>query len=90
MAVDRRRRPRSGRREGYGRAHIAQRRMLAPFVEAGCTRCARCGELIKRGEPWDLGHDPVDRLRYWGPEHRACNRATAAQVLERKVSREWL
>ena len=26
------------------------------MVEAGMARCARCGELIEPGTPWDLGH----------------------------------
>jgi hypothetical protein len=26
------------------------------MVEAGMVRCARCGDLIHAGEPWDLGH----------------------------------
>jgi hypothetical protein len=46
--------------------------------------------LIRQGEPWDLGHDDVDWMKYSGPEHRACNRATAAHRTERKVSRNWL
>jgi hypothetical protein len=42
---------------GYGPAHRTRRRILRPMVEAGLTYCARCGERILRGEPWDLGHD---------------------------------
>jgi hypothetical protein len=72
---------------GYGGTHYARRRMLAPFVNAGLAVCARCGEPIGVGEPWDLGHDDDDRSRYAGPEHRACNRATAGRRL--RVSREW-
>jgi len=50
------------------------RRELAPLVEAGLTVCARCGERILPGEPFDLGHvDGTDRTVYSGPEHRACN-----------------
>jgi hypothetical protein len=74
----------------YGRSHRNRRLALALLVAAGCVRCARCGELIRPGEPWDLGHDDVDRTKYSGPEHRGCNRATAAHRTERKVSRNWL
>jgi hypothetical protein len=62
---------------------------LGPLVEAGLARCARCGELIKPGEPWDLGHNDHDRGVYSGPEHRACNRATSRHR-ERRLSRRWL
>jgi hypothetical protein len=48
--------------------------------------CARCGERIEPGEPWDLGHDDVDRSRYTGPEHRRCNRSTRGV---RVVSQRW-
>jgi hypothetical protein len=59
------------------RAHRARRRRWAPLVEAGVVRCTRCGELIRPGEPWDLGHvDGSERTVYSGPEHRRCNRAT--------------
>ncbi len=71
---------------GYGRYHRALRDQLAPIVAAGLARCARCGERIEPGEPFDLGHDDVDRSRYTGPEHRACNRATSGV---RVVSQRW-
>ena len=51
--------------------------------------CARCGEAIKPGAPWDLGHvDGTDRMLYSGPEHRRCNRQTTYHRL-RRVSRRW-
>lgn len=59
-------------------------------VEAGEAVCARCGGLIDPFEPWDLGHDDLDRSRYAGPEHRRCNRSTASRRVKRpRWSREW-
>jgi hypothetical protein len=71
---------------GYGARHQALRARLAPQVAAGLASCARCGERILPGEPWDLGHDDHDRTKYAGPEHRACNRATSGR---RRRSRRW-
>jgi hypothetical protein len=84
-----RRRKLSPELRGYDRAHRARRRLVAPFVEAGLAKCARCGWPIAAGEPWDLGHVDGDRSRYSGPEHRACNRATAGRKSGRLVSRPW-
>jgi hypothetical protein len=72
---------------GYGAVHYAVRKRLKPFVDSGMAHCARCGMQIKAGEPWDLGHTE-DRMGWSGPEHRACNRATAAHRV-RKRSRRW-
>jgi hypothetical protein len=64
---------------GYGADHRALRAAWQPLVEAGQVLCWRCGELIQPGEPWDLGHDDLDRSAYRGPEHRAHNRATKSR-----------
>jgi hypothetical protein len=48
-------------------------------VATGTVACARCGELIAPGDRWDLGHDDENPALYAGPEHRACNRSTAAR-----------
>lgn len=69
-------RPSSARR-GYGRAHQELRRTWAAKVAAGGVLCARCGQPIEPGSPWDLGHLDDDRSRYSGPEHAGCNRATS-------------
>lgn len=61
---------------GYGAVHQSVRRQLSPLVASGAVRCARCGQPILAGEPWDLGHS-ADRTHYRGAEHRRCNRATA-------------
>ena len=67
--------------------HRAERRRLAPIVAAGLTPCARCGELIAAGAPWDLDHAP-DGVSYLGPSHAACNRATSAHAKARRQGRE--
>ena len=56
-------------------------RRFAVQVASGGVACVRCGGLIAPGEGWDLGHvDGGDG--YAGPEHRACNRATAGRGAE--------
>ena len=63
----------------YGREHTDLRARYKPMVLAGGVKCARCHELIRPGEAWDLGHVPGDPSRYVGPEHARCNRATSVQ-----------
>jgi hypothetical protein len=56
---------------------------------AGGVKCARCGDPIKPGTSWDLGHDDFDRSVWTGPEHSACNRATAGRKFQKVRSLEW-
>ena len=72
---------------GYNAAHRRLRQALAPLVIAGLATCARCGQEIRPGESWDLGHSD-DRTFYNGPEHQYCNRARIASQ-PRKRSRRW-
>jgi hypothetical protein len=75
---------------GYGTRHQRLRRDWARRVAAGEVWCARCGNFIEPGTPWDLGHDDRDRTIYTGPEHAACNRATAGRRrVRRRKSRRW-
>lgn len=63
--------------KGYGAEHQRLRQLWAPRVATGAVDCARCGQPIRPGEQWDLGHVPGSGRRlYQGPEHRRCNRAT--------------
>lgn len=65
---------------GYGwEDHVKPRQAAAPLVATGNVKCWRCGQFIGQDEPWDLGHDDTDRSKYRGPEHVACNRATASR-----------
>src|SRR5262245_18533868 len=77
-------RPKHTGQRGYGREHQTLRARLAPLVAAGYARCARCGETIRPGEPWDLGHVDGDRMRYAAPYHLCCNRATPGRELWRQ------
>jgi hypothetical protein len=86
--VNRRRSSLSTALRGYGGYHQRLKAVVAQIVLRGEATCARCGLPIAAGEPWDLGHDDFDRRKYSGPEHRACNRATASHRRKR-VSRSW-
>ena len=72
---------------GYGEAFKKEKKRVAKIVRAG-TVCVRCGEPIRvidgKPEAWDLGHSDVDRTLIAGPEHRACNRGTAAHAARRR------
>ncbi len=86
--------PRSTLRRGYGAAHRAERKRLAPLVATGLVNCARCGKQILPGEPWCLDHaDRVDAHQerggiYLGPSHRRCNHAAAHKKLPAQTERK--
>lgn len=73
-AAERRKARPSTAERGYGAEHQKLRKEWAVKVAAGGVSCARCGLPIPPGSKWDLGHDPRDRSRHWGPEHQRCNR----------------
>jgi hypothetical protein len=75
---------------GYGTEHQKLRKQWEPKVKAGVVICARCRKWIAPQAAWDLGHDDIDRGRYTGPEHAACNRATSAHRVARQGSRRQL
>ena len=45
----------------YGPRHREIRSRYKPIVLAGGVKCAKCHELIRPGQPWDLGHVDGDR-----------------------------
>ena len=59
---------------GYGHTHQVERARWATILAQRAVPCARCGEPIRPGEPFDLGHTN-DRKSWHGPEHPTCNRA---------------
>jgi hypothetical protein len=69
----------SAAERGYGTMHRAERDRWALLVATGNVKCWRCGDYIASDSSWDLGHDDQDRSKYRGPEHQACNRATASR-----------
>jgi hypothetical protein len=54
---------------GYGYDWQQKREEVGLAVAAGLAICWRCREPIKAGQPWDLGHDDLDRSIIRGPEH---------------------
>lgn len=67
---------------GYGRDHYRLRDALAPRVEAGLERCARCKQQILPGQAWHLDHSD-DRTTYLGPSHEHCNTSAGGQAAHR-------
>lgn len=63
---------------GYGLRHKTRREHWRPRVDAGLVDCARCGQPIEPGRPWDLGHND-DRTDWTGPEHVHCNRVAGGK-----------
>jgi hypothetical protein len=75
------------RNRKYGTAvHQRTRQEYSSLVAAGLIDCARCGEPIEPGTPWDLGHDDQFPQYYSGPEHTWCNRGAPHKNV---TSREW-
>lgn len=59
---------------GYTNTYRHLRAQYAQRIAAGhIYMCTICGQPIRPGQPWDLGHTP-DRAHIVGPQHRACNR----------------
>lgn len=52
--------------------HQSIRREVALLV-LRMAACARYGKLIAPDEPWDLGHNDLDRTIYAGTAQRNCN-----------------
>jgi hypothetical protein len=63
---------------GYDTAHQLERDRWTPQVNTGTITCARCGQPIRPGQRWQLGHTD-DRTAWTGPEHGACNEAAGGR-----------
>jgi hypothetical protein len=68
-------------RPGTPRNLMALRRWwLDVMTRAGSVTCRRCGQPIRPGDAWDLGHPPDkpyakgNKTEGLAPEHRQCNR----------------
>ena len=58
--------------ERYGRSHRQTRAEIGEWVLAGGVVCWRCGEEIRPGERWDLGHvDEIAQLDLVGRDFDA-------------------
>lgn len=82
---------RSTTARGYGSTHRRVRDAWTEQIEAAggvqccCDRieCDRhdgqCPVIIRPGDPFDLGHDDIDRRFWTGPECPGCNRAAGGR-----------
>ena len=75
---------------GYGSAHRAERERWAAILARQAVPCARCGAMIAKGEPFDLGHTE-DRTAWSGPEHVTCNRSDGGRRgVQTQIERPFL
>lgn len=48
------------------------------------TRCARCGQPARPGDPWQAGHKldgvPATSVADYQPEHASCNTSAGARL----------
>ena len=67
---------------GYGGTHQAERARWKAILRTREVPCARCGNPIRPGAPFDLGHTD-DRAAWIGPEHPECNRSAGGASASR-------
>jgi hypothetical protein len=68
----------------YRGDHERTRRVVAKLVASGQATCARCGNRILPGQPWDLDHVDVPYVDGGGgrrlPSCRSCNRKAGSAL----------
>lgn len=80
---------RNPKERGYGWPHQQKRAQYAARLRSGeVFVCAKCGNAVRDGMLWDLGHTN-DRSAYTGPEHRRCNRSDGATRSNRKRAKTY-
>lgn len=78
---------------GWSGSLAAQtRRQWAPRVATGRIACTLCGEPIKPGDAWDVGHIiPIslggDVAGLTEPQHATCNRRDGARIARMRQGR---
>lgn len=64
-----------------GEYHVTSARLRVAAKANPLTRCWRCGQLARPGDPWQAGHledsTPGGVLL---PEHRSCNASAGATM----------
>jgi hypothetical protein len=72
----------------YGKTHRALREHWKRVIDGGgMVACWRCGDPIRHGMTWHLGHSD-DGSRHMGPEHAKCN-LRAQNELRAADARRW-
>lgn len=69
---------------GYDAQHQTERAQWKPYVDEGGIACRRCGQPIKPGTSWDLGHPDAECPAPKAPEHARCNRGAPGRRRRRR------